>query len=158
MILIGVDFLDGSRAALDQARSLSSAAGIPLEILYVRDYGEGGPWNPHPDQLEWLESAKLAPSDVQTRQGVPWVELVRYARERGAAMIVAGRHGGSGAHPFSLGSTALRLATHAPDPVLLVSGAQQRTEMKNRVFARDGEPRPGSDESSHGGSTRSDAG
>ena len=122
MILIGVDFLDGSRAALDQARALSLAMGKPMEALYVREYGEGGRWQPNPEQLKWLECAKVAPSELHTRQGVPWVELVRYARERGADLIVAGRRGESGSQPFSLGSTAQRLATHAPDPVLLVSG------------------------------------
>jgi nucleotide-binding universal stress UspA family protein len=95
MILIGVDFLDGSRAALDQARALSLAMEKPMEALYVREYGEGGRWQPTPDQLKWLECAKVAPSELHTRQGVPWVELVRYARERGADLIVAGRHGES---------------------------------------------------------------
>ena len=135
MILIGLDFLDGSRAALDQARSLAHATGSPAEVLHVREYGDAGGWEPGPDQLAWMESAGLTPAMVHTRKGVPWVELVRFARERGAAMIVAGRHGGSGAQPFTLGSTALRLATHAPHPVLLVGGAHAPTNRKGPVLA-----------------------
>lgn len=125
MILVGVDFQEGSWVALNRARELSRMTGLPVEVLHVTGYGESPDWKPDPGQVEWLEKAGLSPSEVKTRSGVPWVELVRYARERGAFLIVAGRHGGMAFQPAYLGSTAYRLATSAPDPVLLVSAAPE---------------------------------
>ena len=121
MILVGVDFREGSRAALAYARALSLASGLPVESVYVREYGEDGLWRPDPEEEAWMARAELSAAQLRTRRGIPWVELVRYARERKATLIVVGRHGASGPQPSFLGATALRLATHAPDPVLLVS-------------------------------------
>jgi nucleotide-binding universal stress UspA family protein len=143
MILVGVDFLDGSWAALAHARVLSLATDWPVEALYVRAHDEPGVWEPKPEELRWMEKAELSPPEVHTRQGVPWVELVRFARDRQGRMIVVGRHRGSGFPPFSLGSTAHRLATNAPDSVLLVSGPPEEVTALGRGFAESVEPFPG---------------
>lgn len=136
MILVGVDFQEGSWVALSRARELSRMTGLPVEVLHVTGYGENLEWKPDPVQVEWLERAGLSPAEVKTRSGVPWVELIRHARERGAFLIVAGRHGGVVFQPAYLGSTAYRLATSAPDPVLLVSTVPEASADDRMVGAR----------------------
>jgi nucleotide-binding universal stress UspA family protein len=129
MILVGVDFAEGSRVALAHARVLSSASGLPVELLHVRGYGDREGWVPGAEELAWMVSAGVRSEDLHTREGVPWVELVRYARERGAAFIVAARRGRPGTQTSFLGSTAMRLATNSTDPVLLVTAAPKGGEV-----------------------------
>jgi nucleotide-binding universal stress UspA family protein len=59
-------------------------------------------------------------ADVVVRSGTPWLEIVRYAQERPAEVVVVGTHGSTGFQPLSLGATAGRLAILSPRPVLLV--------------------------------------
>jgi nucleotide-binding universal stress UspA family protein len=132
MILVGMDFRDDSWAALREARSLARATGLPLEVLHVCEYGESEGWEPRTEDRVALEAAGLPPAEVRVRRGEPWVELVRYAKEQKAGIIVAGRHGASGFQPLALGSTAHRLATASQDPVLLVSGATGRRRAAGR--------------------------
>lgn len=72
-----------------------------------------------------LELAKAggAPLDVRLRlveNATALRGIVDTARTEGADVIVAGSHGRSGLEGALLGSVALKLATHAPVPVLIV--------------------------------------
>ena len=157
MILVGMDFRDDSWAALLQARFLSRATGMPMEVLHVSEYGGSERWQPGPEELRALEAAGLNPEEIRIRRGVPWVELVRYAKERSARIIVAGRHGGAGFQPFSLGSTAQRLATASRNPVLLVSRASERKKGTGRRWAHEADSAPERDFETNGTPTSSEA-
>jgi len=123
---------------------------MEVEVLHVWEYGGGEGWEPVGEELTAMAAADLRPKEVHVRRGVPWVELVRYAKERKARMIVAGRHGRSGFQPSALGSTAQRLATSSRVPVLLVSGtvarraASVREEISGRIdeIESNGAPTP----------------
>lgn len=52
--------------------------------------------------------------------GVPFVEIVRCARDREADLIVLGTHGRSGLAHLLIGSVAERVVRKAPCPVLTV--------------------------------------
>jgi nucleotide-binding universal stress UspA family protein len=54
------------------------------------------------------------------REGKPYVEIVRYAEEEGADMIVISTRGQSGFSRWLLGSVADRVVRGATVPVLLV--------------------------------------
>lgn len=157
MILVGLDFRDDSWAALFQARILSRATGMPMEVVHVWEYGEGKTWAPSPEESKALETAGLLPTEIQIRRGVPWVELVRYAKEREARIIVAGRHGGGGFQPFSLGSTAHRLATSSRDAILLVSQGRDRKRSAGRRWTHEVDEAPDRDEETYGPPAPSEA-
>lgn len=153
MILVGLDFRDDSWAALKEARSLAGATGMSLEVLHVWEYGAGEKWEPEAEEMAALEVAGVPLDALRVREGVPWVELLRYAKEGHARIIVAGRHGRSGFQPLALGSTAQRLATNSREPVLLVS----RAVVGNKAPGRGDNADPGPKEEPNGTPTPSEA-
>ena len=120
-LLIATDFSPSSAAAFEEARWLGEQLGITPEILHVAEDHAADEWRYHPSARLWLATTGLEDSAVITRSGIPWVEIVRRAQETGAALLVIGSHGQSGFHPLRLGSTAERLGTAPPCPVVLVS-------------------------------------
>ena len=120
-LLIATDFSPSSAAAFEEARWLGERLGVTPEILHVAEDNTGDEWRHHPSARLWLATTSLEESAVITRSGIPWVEIVRRAQETGAALLVIGSHGQSGFHPLRLGSTAERLGSSAPCPVVLVS-------------------------------------
>ena len=54
----------------------------------------------------------------EIRHGVPYEEIVNYAREIGADLIVMATHGHTGLSHILLGSVAEKVVRHAPCPVL----------------------------------------
>ena len=124
-MLAAIDFSDGARRALEEARQLARRAGMELHVIHVAL--PGGTWKPDSKCADWLRSASVSPNSVFVRRGLAWVELVRHANEIAAAMLVLGSHGASGIQGMRLGSTASRVAVSATCPVLLVSGRSERT-------------------------------
>ncbi len=53
-------------------------------------------------------------------EGVPFVEIIRYARDKEVDMIVIGTHGRTGIAHVLLGSVAEKVVRKAPCPVLTV--------------------------------------
>lgn len=76
-----------------------------------------------------LKRRKLEPSNVATHVvvGRPDVEIVRFARDRGADLIVVGTHGYGAVKRLLLGSVADHVVRQAPCPVLVVP---QRAEVE----------------------------
>jgi nucleotide-binding universal stress UspA family protein len=68
-----------------------------------------------------MRAHHVDPASVRLRHGEPWVELVKFAEEVGATLVVAGTHGRSGFQPFRLGTTAAAVALRCRAPVVLVS-------------------------------------
>jgi nucleotide-binding universal stress UspA family protein len=56
----------------------------------------------------------------EIRQGSPFLEIIRYAKENNIDLIVLGTHGRSGLAHVLLGSVAERVVRIAPCPVLTV--------------------------------------
>ena len=57
---------------------------------------------------------------MQVEVGVPFVEIVRAARESGTDLIVMGSHGRTGLEHLLIGSVAERVVRKAPCSVLVV--------------------------------------
>jgi len=120
-VLIATDFSPSSAAALEQARWLSERLGAYPEILHVVENHSSSQWQSDPTAQMWISAAGLSGASIVTRAGTPWVEIVRRAQDIGAVLLVLGSHGQSGFHPLRLGSTAERLGSAAPCPIVLVS-------------------------------------
>jgi nucleotide-binding universal stress UspA family protein len=118
-VLVGIDFSEGAMGALREGRWLAQQAGLELHVVYVTE--TRAPWRPDATAWGWLRAASLDPSMVLLREGLPWVEIIRHAREVSAAVVVLGSHGASGFQAMTLGSTASRVALGAPCPVLFVA-------------------------------------
>jgi nucleotide-binding universal stress UspA family protein len=138
-ILVPVDFSAASRAALWRATELATALGATVDLLHVVDV----PKPQHmaaefyvPVPLEYLKDVKSqtedhlrdwlatanVPSSVprEIAEGKPYVEIVKYARDRGIDLIVMGTHGRGGMSHLLLGSVADKVVRTVPCPVMTV--------------------------------------
>jgi len=134
-ILLPTDFSECSQRARSYACELAKRFSAEIHLLHVvapiSVPGYMGPvpqeWL-HPDEdarrelEEWndpdFEHAKSVVRSVAT--GTPFVEIVRYARDQNADLIVMGTHGRSGLSHALLGSVAEKVVRKAPCPVLTV--------------------------------------
>jgi len=129
LIVVGVDFSDGSGAAITAGRQLAEDRQEPLRLVHIlRENGRQ--WQPSPEAAKWLRSNEVEPGTLEVRRGVPWIELVRAAEEWGAHFVVAGTHGTTGFQPFRLGNTASMLALRSRTPVLLAPARQFTSNTK----------------------------
>ena len=139
-ILVPTDFSDYSKRALPYGCALAAEFGADLHLLHVMqdviglvpEVGIAFP--PTGDYWRELqESAEKALEQLPgslwsggqsvvraTREGVPFVEIVRYAKEHEIDLIVIGTHGRTGLSHILLGSVAERVVRKAPCPVLTV--------------------------------------
>ena len=62
-------------------------------------------------------------------RGVPFVEIIRTAKEKNADMIVIGTHGRTGIDHMLFGSTAEKVVRKSPCPVLTVRMAGREFKM-----------------------------
>jgi nucleotide-binding universal stress UspA family protein len=140
-ILMGTDFSDYSKEALDYAVLLAKQFGADLYLLHAFEVpayyipGLGGLGGP--DIIEWLRSVKereqkrletLAGEVRQKgievhpilKEGSPDGEILKAVKEVAADLIILGTHGRSGLDRFMMGSVAERVLRQAPCPILLV--------------------------------------
>ena len=142
-ILLATDFSDASEAALGYAKSLAEAFGASLHVLHVLEDLAAHAWTTEvyvaalPGVHEEMErqareriEALLTPEERERyraslvlRSGSPFVEIVRYAREEHADLIVLGTHGRGAIAHMLLGSVAERVVRKAHCPVLTVRQA-----------------------------------
>ncbi|MEX0717529.1 MAG: universal stress protein [Planctomycetaceae bacterium] len=148
-ILLPTDFSENSHLALNYASAFAEKFGAELHLLHVVQdlvamVPEPGLAFPPPgdymNELKASAEQSLArlpdpqPSSVGTvvrdvRQGPPFVEIIRYAREQEIDLIVMGTHGHTGlAHVF-LGSVAEKVVRKAPCPVLTVRAGEHQFVM-----------------------------
>lgn len=148
-ILVPTDFSDFSNNALKYGCALSEKFGSELHLLHVLQdlvamVPEPGLAFPPPGNYmqELQASAEQAlsqlpetgwahgPSVVRvTRNGPPFVEIVRYARENEIDLIVIGTHGRGGLAHMLLGSVAEKVVRKSPCPVLSVRPDQHQFAM-----------------------------
>lgn len=79
-------------------------------------------------ELERFAAAHFPGEEVELALpiGIPHVEIVRLAEERGADLIVMGTHGRGFISHAILGSTTERVLRHAPCPVLAIRNPDAR--------------------------------
>jgi nucleotide-binding universal stress UspA family protein len=139
-ILVAVDFSQCSRHALEYGCALAERFEAELHLLHVAsDFDAGmvvpGLGFPPPEvfRREVLEKAQAALAELpaaawcagktvvrDVRYGSPFVEIVRYAKEKATDLIVVGTHGRSGLTHVLLGSVAEKVVRKSPCPVLTV--------------------------------------
>lgn len=137
-ILVPTDFSDTADAALAVSIEVARAFRAEVELLHVTQTTML-----LPPPLDLISFPSLVP-DLQVRvqenleqraarvqaaglsvttatlEGAPHVEIVRYANETGAGMIVMGTHGRGGLAHAVMGSVAERVLHRARCPVLVV--------------------------------------
>ena len=147
-ILFPTDFSNGARAAMDSALSLANQYNAKLILLYViqdvniaewyipssvsaMDLVEDMQKGADAEMGKWAAEASKQAKDVERMvvRGVPFVEIIRAAREKDADLIVIGTHGRTGIDHMLFGSTAEKVVRKAPCPVLTVRIAGKEFKM-----------------------------
>mgnify|MGYP000949849132 CR=1 FL=1 len=141
-IMCPVDFSDPSERALEEAVSLAKLNGAVLALITVvqplpatvgaegtiiaemRTTVPGMMTDMAEDYLNRMRDKQCAEirdqTSTQVAVGVPFVEIVRAAREFEADLIVMGSHGRTGLEHLLIGSVAERVVRKAPCSVLVV--------------------------------------
>ena len=137
-ILCPVDFSDSSDHAMRYAAALAGTFGAELTLLHVvAPVVSALPGETAlPDMLnmdEIVEACRerleqtvgtLAADGLTVQHkvvnGVPFIEIIRYARDVKTDLIVMGTHGRTGLVHLLIGSVAERVVRKAPCPVLTV--------------------------------------
>ena len=147
-ILCAVDFSEYSayalRYAVDFARIFDAELWLlhVLELAFMPVYATAGlpELNLPTDQLEQEArtrvdelveqcAAKHAKVSGTVRVGTPFVEIIQFAKEIEADLIVVGTHGHTGLRHMLIGSVAEKVLRKAPCPVLSVKHPDHAFEM-----------------------------
>lgn len=139
-ILVPTDFSKFSQHALTYAAAFAEKFGAELYLLHVvQDLAlvipevipVEPPLTPSVEQLTTavqsafdrvIEENRLGGLTVhrEVREGTPFYEIIRYAREATIDLIVMGTHGHTGLAHVLLGSVTEKVVRKAPCPVLTV--------------------------------------
>lgn len=142
-ILLATDLSPNAGAATKYAATLVTKFDAELHLLYVFEEYTGSTWAPGvplPPPKSLIEQHKqhVAESLVKlmdapwrdqhpivraTREGYPFVEIIRYAKDQAIDLIVMGTHGRTGLTHLLLGSVADNVVRKSPCPVLTVRPA-----------------------------------
>jgi len=147
-ILFPTDFSQGARAAMDHAISLAKDYNAKLILLYViqdisiaewyipstlsvTDLVEDMQRSARNEMEKWGTevSAKVKDVDKMVVRGVPFVEIIKTAKDKNADLIVIGTHGRTGIDHMLFGSTAEKVVRKSPCPVLTVRIAGKEFKM-----------------------------
>jgi nucleotide-binding universal stress UspA family protein len=147
-ILFPTDFSQGARAAMDYALSLARDYKAKLILLYVIQDISIAEWyipsslsaadlvsdmqkGAEQEMEKWATDARSSVPDVEALvvRGVPFVEIVRTAKNRKADLLVIGTHGRTGIDHMLFGSTAEKVVRKSPCPVLTVRMAGKEFKM-----------------------------
>ncbi len=137
-LLIPIDFSPCSRKALRYALAFARQFRARLTLLHVipTNYFVGSEFGPVDFPLPEAELregsarelaamaarevGKAAPVATVVRQGQPVHEVVRFAQEADADLIILSTHGRTGLKHVLMGSVAENVVRYAPCPVLVV--------------------------------------
>ena len=135
-ILVTTDFSETSLGAFAAARLLAERFEARIRLLHVEDdrvsplvveYMAAGLEGLRQRQVEDAErrlkelaTEHFGACEFEVVLGVPHVEIVRVAGERGADLIVMATHGRGPISHAMMGSTTERVLRRAPCPVLVV--------------------------------------
>jgi nucleotide-binding universal stress UspA family protein len=139
-IVAALDFSDSAGDALDAALALAAGGGGQLHLLHVVASAVPPVWTDEPPMLDLrgVEQARVDGALAQLATpavsraldrpsvttavvvGAPASEILRYAEDHRADVIVLGSHGHGVVRRFLLGSVADTLVRQAPCAVLIV--------------------------------------
>jgi nucleotide-binding universal stress UspA family protein len=136
-VVVPVDFSEASKVAVQYAVKLVQGSGAELILLHVVQpvvptetptafVPQGGPATPLREEMTVAreDMARLAPmtASVKTRSvmrtGEPGSEIVGFAREEAADLIVMTTHGRSGLSRLLLGSVTESVMRHSDVPLM----------------------------------------
>ena len=143
-VLVATDFSEPSEVAVRYGRALADAFHASLHILHVVPDSMALPWATMADglamadvQRQWEREAnerlqRMLPEPERealhgalvTRAGDPVRQIVSYAAETSADLVVLGTHGRGPVAHMLMGSVAERVVRTAPCPVLTVRHPQ----------------------------------
>lgn len=131
VIVIATDGSDASERAAERGLHLAEAYDATVEVVYVVDtetyhlsdaprritglLKEGGR-----RAMEAITEATDRPVTTALRRGIPEEELLAFAEDRDADLVVMGVSGRGGAGNRFLGSTTARVLRHSSRPILTV--------------------------------------
>jgi nucleotide-binding universal stress UspA family protein len=129
-IVVGTDFSEGARWALQQAVRLAGPTGARLALVHayedqVEASRSAGDMAVVQEQLDAAVTETVSGSGVAVetfvRRGAPWEKLLNVAVEVGADLIVVGATGqrGSSSAANLLGSVAYRVVASSTRSVLI---------------------------------------
>jgi nucleotide-binding universal stress UspA family protein len=135
-ILVPTDFSECAAQAIEYASEFAIRFNAKLQVLHVvpepvTPYTSGIPlpkeaMHPEIPAAKELDSLQVPRSDEiphlerAIEMGVPFVEIVRHARQKNIDLIVIGTHGRTGLDQMLMGSVAEKVVRKAPCPVLTV--------------------------------------
>lgn len=143
-ILFPTDFSEGASNALPYAVEIAKKYGARLYMLHIiYDIATASGWYvPHASfdemykELEAGAKKELERFGLEQRRdlkdieytimrGIPYEEILKFAKEKGIDLIVIGTHGRKGIDRMLFGSTAERVVRNAECPVLTVREPQK---------------------------------
>ena len=151
-VLVGVDFSDASRRALEHAIPL--CVRLDAELLLLHSWNPTG-WIPDPEMAagaddvldaakqlartrleDWAARARRAGARVETRleAGAASRSITETARTQGPTLVVVGRRGRARLAHVLLGSVSERVVHLACCPVLVVPGETASPELPQRLL------------------------
>lgn len=155
-ILVPVDFSETGQLALEHAAFLARLSKSELILLHVFPHSEYSFQIPEPvmvlenrKALEEIVDAKLKETAemVQANYGITprtfstngkvAAEVVQFAREEKADLIVMGTHGAKGFEEIFIGSNAEKVVSIAPCPVITVQTNAKKIGFTNIVLPID---------------------
>ncbi|MEK6975828.1 MAG: universal stress protein [Candidatus Thermoplasmatota archaeon] len=138
VIVVGVDFSEPSKKALDAAVALAKGLGAGLVLVHANMPLPAGAKRGHLDPVTqlrsdvdadevklltdtWAEQAgKSVKAEVVALEGKPADVVLDVAKTRKALYVVVGSHGRTGIRRAVLGSVAQAVVLASPIPVLVV--------------------------------------
>jgi len=133
-IIVAIDGSENSIRAAKEAAKLAHNQPTTINLVYVAETDEefatkaysGGSGLQEIERRRKIANVEtvLKQQNIHCQiiilQGDPVSEIVSYATEKEADMIVVGHHGMSGLRALMLGSTSKKIVKHATTPVLIV--------------------------------------
>ena len=118
--MVGTDFSDGARSALDRALRMAEDSGARVVLVHAYEEAPDATTadDPTAKLLEQLAQQVAASGashrgilvEPMVRRGAPWEKILNVATEYGAEMVVVGGSGQRGpVRGFALGSVASRV-------------------------------------------------
>lgn len=150
-ILVPIDFSEHSKKALHYAVPFARQFHARIDLLYVVEptiypadfsFGQIGMPNVENElrikgeqelqELIRTEVKGTVQSEAFVKVGLPFVEVVSFAKEEGIDLIIVATHGHTGVEHVLFGSTAEKIVRKAPCPVLVVR-SDERDFVDERV-------------------------